>query len=279
MKYKSLRVSRLAGRTVVYLILFLLSMLCLFPLLWMMISSFKPMSEMFSGDFFPKTPILENYIELFRDYQFQYAFCNSVFISVFYTAGAVFFCTLCGYGFNKYQFRGKKLLFVIVLGSMTIPFETTMVPLYQIFKNLGWLNQHIGLIIPTMVNAFGIFFIHQYLFGISDEIIESGRIDGAGEFRIFVQLVMPVCKPAMTSLAIIFFMNTWNNYLWPLIVLRDREKLTLAVALNALQQSPQQTPYNLIMAGAVISVVPLIITFSVFQRQLINGITAGAVKG
>lgn len=271
--------SRTIAHMLIYLGLIILSLICLFPLIWMFISSFKPMKEMFAGNFFPVNPTFGNYVELFTVYQFQYAFFNSVYISVLYTIGAVFFCTLCGYGFNKYEFRGKKILFIIVLASMMIPFETTMVPLFQIFKNLGWINKHIGLIIPTMLNAFGIFFIHQYLFSINDEIIESGRIDGAGEFYVFLHLVMPVCKPAMTSLAIIFFMNTWNNYLWPLIVLRDQEKLTLAVALNALQQSPQHTPYNLIMAGAVISVSPLILVFGIFQRQLVDGIIAGSVKG
>jgi ABC-type glycerol-3-phosphate transport system permease component len=236
------------------------------------------MKEMFSGHFLPFEPGMQNYISLIVTYKFHFAFFNSIYISSIYTIGSVFFCTLCGYGFNKYRFTGKMILFMTVLASMMIPFETTMVPLYQIIKNLGWINKHIGLIVPSMVNAFGVFFIYQYMFGISNEIIESGRIDGAGEFGIFLNIILPVCHPAMTSLAIVFFMNTWNSYLWPLIVLRNIEKLTLAVALNSLQQSPQHTPYNLIMAGAVISVIPLIIFFCIFQKHFISGITSGAVK-
>ena len=273
-----LRINLMIVRLCVYLMLGIVSAICLFPFLWMAVSSVKPIGEMFSGRFFPMNPTFGNYIELIVNFKFHFPFFNSLYVSALYTIGVVFFCTLCGYGFNKYHFHGKTVLLMIVLSSMMIPFETTMVPLYQIFRNLGWLNRHIGLIIPTMVNAFGVFFIYQYLFSISDELIESGRIDGAGEFRIFLQIIIPTCRPAMVSLAIIFFMNSWNNYLWPLIVLRDAGKLTLAVALNSLQQSPQHTPYNLIMAGAVISVVPLLLFFSIFQAQFINGIAAGAIK-
>ena len=263
----------------IYLMLGILVAIMLLPLLWMLSSSFKSLDQIFT---FPPALIdnksnFYNYIELFTKYKFYLPFINSAYISAVYTVGAVFFCALAGYGFSKYEFRGKAILFSIVLGSMMIPFETTMVPLYSVFKNLGWIDKHIGLIIPGLANAFGIFFMKQYVDGVSYEIIESGRIDGCKEFKIFRKIVLPIIKPALASLAIIFFMGSWNSFLWPLIVLQTPEKLTLAIALRSFEQGIR-TPFNLIMAGSVISILPLIIIFIIFQRQFINGIMAGAVK-
>lgn len=269
-----------AGRNIIYIMLFVLSVFMLIPLLWMLSSSFKSLDRIFT---FPPTLIdsqsnFQNYIELFAKYKFYLPFINSFYISAAFTAGSVFFCALAGYGFSKYEFKGKMLLFTIVLGSMMIPFETTMVPLYSVFKQMGWIDKHIGLIIPGLANAFGIFFMKQYTDSVSYEIIESGRIDGCKEFRIFLKLILPIIKPALASLAIIFFMNSWNNFLWPMIILKSPEKLTLAVALRSFEQGIR-TPFNLIMAGSVISILPLMLVFTVFQKQFISGIMAGAVKG
>jgi ABC-type glycerol-3-phosphate transport system permease component len=246
----------------------------------MLSSSFKTLDRIFT---FPPTIIdssftLENYTELFTKYTFSRTFLNSLFISSAYTMGAVFFCTLAGYGFAKFDFKGKAVLFIIVLGSMMIPFEATMVPLYIIFQKLGWINKYIGLIIPGLANAFGIFFMKQYLEGISNEIIESGRIDGCKEFSIFIRLILPISLPALASLGIIFFMGSWNGFLWPLTVLKSPAKYKLAVALRNFEQGIR-TPYHLIMAGSVVSIAPLIVVFVMFQRQFITGITSGAIKG
>ena len=263
----------------VYIFLILVSIIMLLPFLWMFFSSFKPISEIFTypPQIIGKTFTLNNYITLFKEHAFAQAFFNSSYIAVLSTAGSVFFCALGGYAFAKFEFKGKAILFVIVLGSMMIPGEVTMVPLYIVFKKLGWINSHIGLIVPGLANAFGIFFMRQYMSGLSNEIIESGRIDGCSEFGIFTKLILPIVKPAVGSLGIIFFMNSWNNFLWPLIILKSQSKLTLAVALQSLQQGIR-TPYDLIMAGSVVSVVPLIIIFLLFQNQFIAGMTAGAVK-
>lgn len=265
---------------ILYSSLLTIVVIMVFPFIWMFSSSFKPLSEIFSypPSIIVKNATWDNYIQLFTKYYFDRAFINSSYISALYTAGAVFFCSLAGYGFAKYNFKGRFVLFFIVLGSMMIPFEVTMVPLYLIFKNLGWIDRHIGLIIPGLANAFGIFFMHQYMQGISNEIIESGRIDGCSEFGIFIKLIFPIIRPAIASLGIIFFMNSWNNFLWPLIILKSRENLTLAVALRNFE-SGIRTPYHLIMAGSVVSILPLLIIFFVFQKQFISGIMSGAVKG
>ena len=272
---------RYISKAIIYLLLMGASVLALAPFVWMLASSLKTQEMLFklNAPLFPRTPAWGNYVTLITEYQFHTAALNSAYIAVIYTVGACFFCTLAGYAFNKFEFMGKKVLFAIVIGSMMIPFETTMIPLYMVFKRFGLFDSHIGLILPGLASAFGIFFINQYMYGLSSEILESGRIDGLGEFAIFRCLVIPITLPAMSSLAIIFFMNSWNNYLWPLIILKSKEKLTLAVALANLNSSPRFTPYHLLMAGSIISITPLVIIFLAFQKQFISGIAAGAVKG
>ena len=267
-------------RTLIYIALMVTVAIMLLPLVWMFSSSFKTLDKIFTfpPSFIDSSFTLENYTELFTKYTFFKIFTNSLTISSIYTIGSVFFCALAGYGFAKYEFKGKMVLFVIVLGSMMIPFEATMVPLYVIFQKLGWINKYIGLIVPGLANAFGIFFMKQYLEGISNEIIESGRIDGCKEFSIFLRLILPIALPAIASLSIISFMGSWNGFLWPLTVLKSPSKYTLAVTLRNFEQGIR-TPYNLIMAGSVVSITPLIIVFVIFQKQFITGITTGAVKG
>ena len=266
-------------KIITYVLLISMSLIMLFPLFWLLSSSFKELDEIFT---FPptllvKNPTIQNYVTLFKDYNFLRPLLNSLYISVIYTVLSVFFCSLAGYAFSKYKFKGKNLLFALVLGSLMIPIETTMIPTFTIFKQLGWMDKHIGLIIPGMVNAFGIFFMTQYMQGISKEIMEAGRLDGCSEFGIFIRLILPIIKPAIASLGIIFFMNSWNNFLWPLIILNSPDKLTLAVALRSLLQGVR-TPHHLVMAGAVVSIAPLVIIFIIFQKYFIAGITEGSVK-
>ncbi len=157
-------------------------------------------------------------------------------------------------------------------------FEVTMIPLYVVFRNIGWIDSHWGLIIPGAANAFGIFFMRQNIATIPDELMDAARVDGCSEFRIFFNMILPIAKPAMGSLSIIFFMNSWNNFLWPLILLQRPEMMTVTVALRSLQD-PIRTPFDQIMAGSTLSTLPLIIAFMLLQRHFIAGITAGAIKG
>lgn len=268
------------NKIIVYIILIAMTFLMIFPFLWMVSSSLKTQAEIFSfpPSIFPKTLKLDNFKILFIEYNFLTSLVNSIYIAILGTIGSLFFCSLAGYGFSKYEFKGKVFLFGLVLGSLMIPLEVIMVPLFQVYIKLNWIDSHIGLIVPGLANAYGIFYMTQFFKGINKEIIESGRIDGAGEFRIFIGLIAPLLKPAYASLGIIFFMNSWNNFLWPLIILKSPEMLTIAVAIKALQQG-LRTPYNLIMAGSVVSIVPLLVAFLFLQKNFIEGLSAGAVKG
>lgn len=267
-------------KLLIYLLMTGTAIFMILPFLWMLSSSFKPLREIFTH---PPVLIghimtLNNYKNIFNQYPFGINLWNSFYIATVYTFFAIFFCSIGGYAFAKFQFKGRGFLFAFLMGTMVIPFEVTMVPQYLLFKNLHWIDRHAGLIIPGVANAFGIYFMRQNMISLPDELIEAARIDGAGELGIFFKIILPIIRPAMASLGIIFFMNSWNSFLWPLIILKSDLKLTVSVMLRSLQ-GDIHVPYDLIMAGSVLSVLPLIIIFLVFQRQFISGIIQGAIKG
>lgn len=249
-------------------------------MLWMAVSAFKPMKEIFSHPvtLIPDQVIFSNFTELFTRFPFERNLFNSSYVSILSTVLSLFFCALGGFGFAKYKFKYKNVLFLFLLGSMMIPQEVLMIPLYIIFQKLHWIDTHLGLIVPGMANAFGIFFMKQFIESLPDELMEAARIDGLGEFQIFNKIVLPIIRPAFASLGIIFFMNAWNNFLWPLILLKTEKMFTLTVAIYSITGGIYE-PFNVIMAGSFISVLPLFFIFLLFQRQFISGITSGAIKG
>jgi ABC-type glycerol-3-phosphate transport system permease component len=264
-----------------YAIVILFSAFAMFPFLWMLVSSLKPLSEIFVGDsFFPANPSLANYQRLFAEYRTLPSLWNSFYIATVSTVLSVFLCALGGYGFAKFNFPGSNALFYTMLGTMTIPFVVLLVPLFIMMRNVfNWIDTPWPLIIPGAASAFGVFFMRQYMLSLSDEMLDAARIDGASEFGIFLRIVLPVSLPGLTSLAIIFFMGSWNNFLWPLAVLRSPDTYTLPLLLNSIQGPTGRFPFEVLMAGSVISVLPLIIIFLFLQRYLIEGLTAGSVKG
>ncbi|WP_123041106.1 carbohydrate ABC transporter permease [Cohnella candidum] len=266
--------------SLMYAALVVFAVLMIFPMLWMAVSAFKPMDEIFSHPvtLVPKSPTLENFKGLFEAMPFARNLLNSAYVAVVSTAASLFFCALGGFGFAKYAFRFKGPLFLLLLGSMMIPQEVLMIPLYVEFQKLHWIDTHWGLIIPGMANAFGIFFMKQFIESLPEELMEAARIDGLGEFGIFTRIVLPIIRPAFASLGIIFFMNSWNNFLWPLILLKSEGMYTLTVAIYSITGGIRE-PFHIIMAGSFVSVLPLMIIFLIFQRQFIAGITSGAVKG
>ncbi len=266
---------------VTYAALIALSAFMLFPFVWMLVSSFKPFPEIFSGrSFLPLEPTLANYTALFERYDALRKFWNSFYIATTATALSVFLCALGGYAFAKFHFPGRNAMFAILLASMTIPFAVLLVPLFVMMRNtFGWIDTPWPLIIPGAANAFGIFFMRQYMLSVSDDMLDAARIDGASEFGIFVRVVLPTALPGLASLAIIFFMASWNNFLWPLAVLRSEHMHTVPIMLNSLQGPPGRTAFDLLMAGSVLSVLPMLLVFFFLQRYLIAGITAGSVKG
>jgi ABC-type glycerol-3-phosphate transport system permease component len=268
-------------RAVAYIGLVAVSAYMLFPFVWMVVSSLKPMAEIFAGDsFLPEAPTLDNYGRLFEESGAALKIWNSFFIATVGTLASLFLCALAGYAFAKLHFPGRRRLFTLMLATMAVPFAVVMIPLFIVMRNVfGWIDTPWPLIVPTAANAFGIFFMRQYMLSLPDEMLDAGRVDGASELTIFLRIVLPTSLPGLASLAIIFFMARWNDVLWPLAVLRSDEVRTVPLMLISLQSPAGRTAFDVLMAGSVVSVLPMLAVFLVLQRHLVAGVTGGAVRG
>jgi multiple sugar transport system permease protein len=251
-----------------------------FPLLWMFSVSFMPRgaASAFPPPLWPPEPTLENYKELFSRHEAWRYMANSALISALATAIALVLNTMAGYAFAKLRFTGRERIFQILLGALVIPAQVTMIPLFAMVKAMGLVSTYGGVVIPSMASAFGVFLVRQYALSLPDELLEAARIDGASEWRIFRSIVVPLLKPIVITLGILTFLATWNDFMWPLIVLTDQKMHTLPVALAGLSREHVQD-YELMMAGAVITVLPVLVLFLALQRYYIAGILAGSVKG
>jgi ABC-type glycerol-3-phosphate transport system permease component len=269
----------LATQIAVYSLLTLIAFFMILPFIWMLSTSFKPQDEIFVSPPILISPnmSLDGY-RYIVDLGALRVLWNTFFIAFTSTALSLFFCTLGGYGFAKYRFPGRGTLFAFLLGTMIIPSAVLMVPTYIIMLKLGWLDTYWPLIIPGAANAFGIFFMRQYISTISDELLDAARIDGCSEFGIFLRCILPICTPGLITLGLIFFMNSWNNYLYPSIYLKSPEKFTLPLLMVQMQGPPGYSLYREWMGVAVVSIVPLLIIFLIFQRRFTEGIIAGAIK-
>jgi ABC-type glycerol-3-phosphate transport system permease component len=249
------------------------------PFVWMLSSSFKPQEEIFVTPPILISPnmSLEGYRYII-DFGVLNSLTNTFIVAFTFTVVSLFFCSLGGYGFAKFRFPGRNFLFGFLLATMIIPPAVTMVPLYLIVQKLGWLNTFLPLIIPGAANAFGIFFMRQYISTLNDELLDAARIDGCSEFSVFTRVVLPIITPGAISLGLIFFMGAWNNYIGPLIYLKKSELFTLPLFMMQMTGPPGFSLFREWMGVAVISVVPLLLIFVVFQRRFTEGITAGAVK-
>jgi ABC-type glycerol-3-phosphate transport system permease component len=264
-----------------YTILIAISIFMILPFVWMLSTSFKLPQDVFGFPpiLFSERSTLLNYQYLLQEKNLLLIVWNTFFVSLASTALSLFFCSLGGYGFAKYRFPGQTALFSFLLATMVVPGAVMMVPVFIIMRMMGWYNTFLPLIIPGAANAFGIFFMRQYISSINDELLDAARIDGANEFSIYWRVILPIIWPGLTSLGLIFFMGSWNNYLGPLIYLKTPDKFTLPLAIFQFGGAVGLTNYTAQMAMSVISIIPLLIIFLAFQRQFVEGITAGAVKG
>jgi ABC-type glycerol-3-phosphate transport system permease component len=271
---------RLGENVGLYGLLTLTALFMMLPFIWMLSTSFKSQAEIFI-----RPPVLISPNMSLDGYRYIIglgvlrALRNTFVVSAAFTALSLFFCSLGGYGFAKYRFPGRSILFAFLLGTMIIPPAVTMVPTYIMMLRFKWIDTYLPLIIPGAANAFGIFFMRQYISTISDELLDAARIDGASEFGIFWRVIAPIAAPGITTLGLIFFLGSWNNYLGPLIYLKSPKNFTLPLFMMQMSGPPGYSAYREWMGVAVISVVPLLIIFLLFQRRFIEGLTAGALKG
>lgn len=257
-----------------------LAVISLTPLLWMLSVAFMQPGEAnhFPPHLLPSAPTLHNFHELFaRAGMGRYLF-NSFLVASITTLIALLLNTMAGYAFAKLHFAGRERVFRTLLAALVIPVQVTMMPLFLMLKQVGLVNSYAGAIVPGMAGVFGIFLVRQYARSIPDELLEAARIDGAGEFRIFFQIILPVLKPILVTLAIFVFLASWNDFMWPLIVLSDSSLHTLPVALASLSREHVQDN-ELMMAGSVVTVLPVLLLFLVLQRYYLQGLLVGSVKG
>lgn len=260
--------------------LIIAALLTAFPLFWMISVSFMPMGEAsaYPPPLLPAHPTLDNYRELFAKHSAGRYLLNSAIVATLATLISLLLNTMAGYAFAKLRFRGRERLFRALLGALVIPAQVTMIPLFALVKEMGLVSTYGGVIIPTMASVFGIFLVRQYALSLPEELLEAARIDGASEGRIFWAIVVPLLRPILVTLAILTFLATWNDFMWPLIVVTDQKLYTLPVALASLSREHVQDN-EMMMAGAVITVMPVLILFLALQRYYVAGILAGSVKG
>jgi multiple sugar transport system permease protein len=266
--------------TFLYILVAVGAVIFLLPIAYMVSSSFKLSSDIFKVpiQWIPSPFILSNYSEAMKIAPFGRYFANSLFVSGITTLLNIFFASLAGYGFAKYRFLGKHFMFMAILSTLMIPFQAIMVPLFMIVRNFNWLNTFQGLIIPWAISAFGVFLMRQFINSIPDELLDAARIDGASELGIFWHIILPLSKAPIITLAIFTFLDSWNNLLWPLIIITKPEMRTVALGLTEFQ-TLHGTAYNLLMTGSTISIIPILIMFIFLQRYFIRGVVLSGLKG
>jgi len=250
------------------------------PFIWMILGSFKGEGELrqVPPTWWPQNGTLDNYRTLFSKESFPHYFFNSTVVAICVTTGNVIFCSMVGYALAKLDFHGKKLVFGLVMGTLLLPGMVTFVPLFVLVANLGLVDSYPGLILPFLVTPFGVFLMRQFIMQLPDDLLDAGRIDGAGELRIFRQIILPLCGPGLATLGILTFLGSWNNFLWPLVVAQTQDHYTLPVALALFSTGQNVTNYGLLLAGATVVVAPIVIVFLILQRRFIEGIATTGIK-
>jgi multiple sugar transport system permease protein len=254
--------------------------LTLMPLLWMLSASFMASGEASAlpPPLLPGHGTLAHYRQLFGQQNIGRYLANSLWLASVTTLLSLMLNSLAGYAFAKLRFRGREPLLRVLLAALVIPSQVAMLPLFLMMKWLGLVNTYAGVVVPAMAGIFGVFLVRQYALAIPDELLEAARIDGAGELRIFVSIVLPALRPILVTLGVLTFLGSWNDFMWPLIVLTDQDLYTLPIALATLSREHEQDN-ELMMAGAVLTVLPVLLLFLALQRYYIRGILMGSVKG
>ncbi len=274
------RRTRPRGRTLTYVVLAVGLVLWLIPFAWMMLGSIKTQGEILRRPptWWPENPTGENFAAWFGPLDFGHFFVNSLVVAVVTVLGNMVFCSMVGYALAKMDFPGKRALFALVMVTLMVPGVVTFVPLFVMVSSLGLVNTFPGLILPFLTAPIGVFLMRQFMLGIPDALLEAARLDGAGEWRIFARIVMPLCGPPLATLGILTFLSSWNNFLWPLVAAQTQEMYTLPVALSLYSTGQNATDYGLLLAGSVLVIAPILLLFVFFQRWFIRGVATTGLK-
>ena len=268
------------GRGLSYCVLAVIGVFWIFPFLWMALGSLKTQREILAKPpkLLPEHASLANFAKWFGELNFGTYFTNSMVVAVITVLGNMVFCSMVGYALAKMDFAGKNILFGAVMVTLMVPSVATFVPLFVIISNMGLANSYAALILPFLCQPIGVFLMRQFISGIPDALMEAARVDGAGELRIFFQIVLPQCGPPLATLSILTFLSSWNNFLWPLVAAQTEEKYTLPVALSLYSTGQNATNYSVLLAGAVLVVTPILLLFVFLQRYFIQGVAGTGIK-
>jgi multiple sugar transport system permease protein len=281
-RVKALPARQRVNRVVLYALLAVVAVIPLVPLYWLVISAFKTPAEFsqIPPTWFPAEPTLSPLITAFTEVPFAQSMLNSLIIAGGSTISVIITSVLAGYVFAKHTFRGRDALFYTVVATMFLPPVVTLVPLYYLVTSMGLDDSYLGVMLPWLANAFGIFLMRQFISDVPDEIIEAARVDGAGEFRIVWQFVVPMLKPAVVTLAVFMFVYSWNNFIWPLSILKSEALYPVVLTINRLMSYTMSFEYqNVVIAGALVASLPTLLVFLVAQRVFVQGIASSGVKG
>ncbi len=266
--------------TVVYVLMIAVALVMILPFLWMVSTSFKEMGQVliFPPEWIPKPFVIHNYSEAWELAKFNLFFRNSAIVTLLTTAGQLVTCSLAAFAFARLEFPGRDQIFLIYLATMMIPTQVTLIPLYLLMKQFGWIDTFSGLIVPGIFSAYGTFMLRQFFIGIPKSLDESAVIDGCGYIRIYWQILLPLSKAALATQAVFCFMWQWNNLLWPLVMTNTDSHRTLTVGMQ-LFKGQYSIAWNLLMAGSVISVIPILILYIFLQKYFVEGIAMTGMKG
>lgn len=271
---------RIGSATFYYVVAIILSIISLIPFLWMISTSLKSRGALMSMpiEWIPKEPTIAAYIKVFSKFPFLKTIGNSLFISVSYTVITLLSSSMAAFAFAKMRFPKSDLLLKVFLATMMIPTQVTIIPLFVVMNKMGLINTYPSVILPSIFRPFAVFLLVQQMRTIPNDFLDAAKVDGANIFQVYRKIVLPLCIPTLATLSITTFMESWNDYLWPLLMLTDKGKMTLPIALSTLN-GQYATEYNVLMAGALISMVPIIVIYCFAQKYFQNGIMAGGIKG
>ena len=271
---------RILGAAGYYIVAVLLAVIALVPFVWMISTSLKSRGALMSIpiEWIPAEPTLDAYGEVFSRFPFLKTIGNSLFITCSFTLLTIISASMAAFAFAKIRFRGSRLVLGLYLATMMIPTQVTMIPLFVVMNKLGLIDSYASVILPGIFKPFAVFMLVQQMRAIPNDFLDAARIDGAGIFQVYRRIALPMCAPTIATLAVTTFMESWNDYLWPLLMLTDRNKMTLPIALSTLN-GQYNTEYNVLMAGSLISMIPIVIIYLCAQKQFKNGLMAGGIKG
>ena len=271
---------RILGSAGYYIVAVLLAVIALVPFVWMISTSLKSRGALMSIpiEWIPAEPTLDAYGEVFSRFPFLKTIGNSLFITCSFTLLTIISASMAAFAFAKIRFRGSRLVLGLYLATMMIPTQVTMIPLFVVMNKLGLIDSYASVVLPGIFKPFAVFMLVQQMRAIPNDFLDAARIDGAGIFQVYRRIALPMCAPTIATLAVTTFMESWNDYLWPLLMLTDRNKMTLPIALSTLN-GQYNTEYNVLMAGSLISMIPIVIIYLCAQKQFKNGLMAGGIKG